>query len=117
MVRTYAKRPGRWPGRSCCLVELRGIEPLTFSMRTRRATNCAIAPDTGTKGYQPQHGGRNRLLPSRPRQVEMAGEGDLVQVLERGILVVDLQHCGTRPAQPGRNHVQIGVLGVLHPEP
>ncbi len=26
------------------LVELRGIEPLTFSMRTRRATNCAIAP-------------------------------------------------------------------------
>ncbi len=26
-------------------VELRGIEPLTFSMRTRRATNCAIAPD------------------------------------------------------------------------
>lgn len=26
------------------LVELRGIEPLTFSMRTRRATNCATAP-------------------------------------------------------------------------
>lgn len=26
------------------VVELRGIEPLTFSMRTRRATNCAIAP-------------------------------------------------------------------------
>ena len=25
-------------------VELRGIEPLTFSMRTRRATNCATAP-------------------------------------------------------------------------
>ena len=25
-------------------MELRGIEPLTFSMRTRRATNCAIAP-------------------------------------------------------------------------
>ena len=25
-------------------VELRGFEPLTFSMRTRRATNCAIAP-------------------------------------------------------------------------
>lgn len=33
-------------------VELRGIEPLTFSMRTRRATNCAIAPDTEWKGYQ-----------------------------------------------------------------
>lgn len=27
------------------LVELRGFEPLTFSLRTRRATNCAIAPD------------------------------------------------------------------------
>ena len=26
------------------LVELRGLEPLTFSLRTRRATNCAIAP-------------------------------------------------------------------------
>ncbi len=26
------------------LVELRGVEPLTFSMRTRRATNCATAP-------------------------------------------------------------------------
>lgn len=31
--------------RACSsLVELRGIEPLTFSMRTRRATNCATAP-------------------------------------------------------------------------
>ncbi len=28
------------------VVELRGFEPLTFSMRTRRATNCAIAPST-----------------------------------------------------------------------
>ena len=26
------------------LVELRGIEPLTSSMRTKRATNCATAP-------------------------------------------------------------------------
>ncbi len=26
------------------MVELRGIEPLTFSLRTRRATNCATAP-------------------------------------------------------------------------
>ena len=25
-------------------VELRGFEPLTFSLRTRRATSCAIAP-------------------------------------------------------------------------
>ena len=28
------------------MVELRGFEPLTFSLRTRRATNCAIAPRT-----------------------------------------------------------------------
>ena len=27
------------------MVELRGFEPLTFSLRTRRATNCAIAPN------------------------------------------------------------------------
>jgi site-specific DNA recombinase len=31
------------------LVELRGIEPLTFSMRTRRATNCATAPWSAAK--------------------------------------------------------------------
>lgn len=34
-------------GKGCppsTLVELRGFEPLTFSMRTRRATNCATAP-------------------------------------------------------------------------
>lgn len=35
------------------LVELRGFEPLTFSLRTRRATNCAIAPWT-RKRYQPR---------------------------------------------------------------
>ena len=27
-------------------VELRGFEPLTFSLRTRRATNCATAPES-----------------------------------------------------------------------
>ncbi len=33
----------KWQGE--LKVELRGIEPLTYSMRTSRATNCAIAPD------------------------------------------------------------------------
>lgn len=33
------------------MVELRGIEPLTFSMRTRRATNCATAP--GLQAFRP----------------------------------------------------------------
>jgi hypothetical protein len=36
------KCPAQRPRHSS--VELRGIEPLTFSMRTRRATNCATAP-------------------------------------------------------------------------
>ena len=31
------------------LVELRGFEPLTFSLRTRRATNCATAPSGGKR--------------------------------------------------------------------
>ena len=30
------------------VVELGGFEPPTFSLRTRRATNCAIAPRTHT---------------------------------------------------------------------
>ena len=30
------------------LVDLRGFEPLTSSMRTRRATNCATGPDNST---------------------------------------------------------------------
>ena len=30
----------------------RGFEPLTFSLRTRRATNCAKGPETAPKGYQ-----------------------------------------------------------------
>ena len=30
------------------MVDLRGIEPLTFSLRTRRATNCATGPDAST---------------------------------------------------------------------
>ncbi len=38
-----------WPSRASvsnksAMVELRGFEPLTFSLRTRRATNCAKAP-------------------------------------------------------------------------
>ena len=38
----------RWQSSSLVfVVELRGFEPLTFSLRTRRATSCAIAPSTG----------------------------------------------------------------------
>jgi hypothetical protein len=36
------------------LVELRGLEPLTFSLRTRRATSCAIAPRIGVGRSAPR---------------------------------------------------------------
>ncbi len=84
------------------IVELRGFEPLTFSMRTRRATNCAIAPDTGSTGYQSRPAGRKpaRLLTRGAGKVEVTREWGVVQVLEDRILVVDLQHHRTRPPQP-----------------
>ena len=43
-VGTSQSRLGRFSLSKRCLVELRGFEPLTFSLRTRRATNCATAP-------------------------------------------------------------------------
>ncbi len=43
--RNTKKAPSR--GRGPLSVELRGIEPLTSSMRTKRATNCATAPNHG----------------------------------------------------------------------
>lgn len=50
------------------LVELRGIEPLTYSMRTSRATNCAIAPGGLSTGrvslYQPSPA-RSQTRPGR----------------------------------------------------
>ena len=45
-VRTYKKTDIRIGCRP--VVELGGFEPPTFSLRTRRATNCAIAPRTQT---------------------------------------------------------------------
>ena len=41
-----------------------------------------------------------KLLAGRPRQVEVARERDLVEVLEDRVLVVDVQHRGTGAAQP-----------------
>src|SRR6185312_10894861 len=35
------------------VVELRGIEPLTYSMRTSRATNCATAPVPRSGTHKP----------------------------------------------------------------
>lgn len=44
MIRAFAQVT-----RGISLVELRGFEPLTFSLRTRRATNCATAPNEGKR--------------------------------------------------------------------
>ncbi len=80
-------------------VELRGIEPLTFSMRTRRATNCAIAPWSPV-GYQPAQRctyPATVLLAGRPRQVVAAAEPNLVEMFEDRILVVDVQNHRTGP--------------------
>ena len=95
------KCPGRSAGAlSIQLVELRGIEPLTFSMRTRRATNCAIAPWSGSRlSARTAPTETARLLACRPRQIVVAGEGDLIEMLEDRVLVVDIEDCGTRAAQ------------------
>ena len=45
------------PVRSTAVVEIRGFEPLTFSLRTRRATNCATAPDAS---YDARRNGSTR---------------------------------------------------------
>ena len=42
-------------------VELRGFEPLAFSLRTRRATNCATAPRCGRNDNTSAQAGRNRI--------------------------------------------------------
>ena len=49
--------------RALTLVELRGFEPLTFSLRTRRATNCATAPGApdGARKKVPPVAGRFRI--------------------------------------------------------
>ena len=50
------------------LVELRGFEPLTFSLRTRRATNCATAPNSRrTTRRERYHRARSVPNPVRSR--------------------------------------------------
>ena len=60
-----------WSDDTYSSVELRGLEPLTFSLRTRRATDCAIAPWTGgmisTQTLPPSGGGRLRCFPGSGR--------------------------------------------------
>ena len=44
-----------------CLVDLRGFEPLTFSVRLRRAPNCATGPFTRRSVFYCTHYGMSRI--------------------------------------------------------
>ena len=73
------------------IVELRGIEPLTYSMRTSRATNCAIAPGAGSR-LPAAASPPKILLAGCSRQVNVACERGVVEVFEERVLIVDLEH-------------------------
>src|SRR5660397_49491 len=67
------------------VVELRGFEPLTFSLRTRRATNCATAPQAEIRLAPGPTRLRNRRRPRAPRERRSLPRGpttreDLVEV-------------------------------------
>ncbi len=88
------------------LVELRGIEPLTFSMRTRRATNCATAPERAESSLAAAFG----LLADRPtvRRLERG-----VELGERGVLVVDVDDHRAGVHGRGRGHRSAGGHRLL----
>ena len=77
-------------------VELRGIEPLTFSMRTRRATNCATAPfsecccSLAGRRQHSEHPPRLRAGGSFAHRTAVRLPGALVEFVEHGVFVVDL---------------------------
>jgi hypothetical protein len=76
--RTHKARPesprgGQWCGlrqpKGCqSWVELRGFEPLAFSLRTRRATNCATAPKRAKATSRLPAPGPGYSLTARPRR-------------------------------------------------
>ena len=55
--------------RDSLVVELRGFEPRTFSLRTRRATNCATAPKCGPHDNTRRHPSRTTPGPAATRSV------------------------------------------------
>ena len=67
-------RPGAFPlvGRGSGVVELRGFEPLTFSLRTRRATNCATAPGRRSNRREQKRYHPPDRYPNRPRNASGA---------------------------------------------
>src|SRR5690606_25728074 len=69
-------------------VELRGIEPLTYSMRTSRATNCATAPLSGV----PDGNDLSRVSFAGCTPVSRLGRA--VEIVEVGVLFVGLDERG-----------------------
>ena len=105
-----SKGPTRGAGGPWSSVELRGFEPRTFSLRTRRATNCATAPwcgphdntrrrqprtrsrrgARGVTAYAPGYGGARDVTHPDPSRVVRAAPGargervDLAAAAHRG---------------------------------
>ena len=70
------------------LVELRGFEPLTFSLRTRRATNCATAPVRLLSASR-NVSTRARACPNRLRRALGSGGGATADGLGDGVHLRD----------------------------
>src|SRR4051812_37712351 len=77
---------GRTPKSAECellLVELRGVEPRTSSMRTKRATNCATAPSASP-----------RLADQRWPSSVVDGPATLENLVQLADALDDLGHLG-----------------------
>src|SRR4029453_15917013 len=85
-------------------------------MRTSRATNCAIAPGAGSR-LPAAASPLKILLAGRARQVNVACERGVIEGLEDRILIVDLNPPPPRPPHPRRAHVELMIVGFLHPQP
>ncbi len=90
------------------MVELRGIEPLTFSMRTRRATNCATAPALAVTGERVNT--ISRLLPHRTPVVRTGG---LVEVVQVRVVIDRLHQRRSRRQGQGRGRLEAGQGDLL----
>ncbi len=89
-------------------MELRGIEPLTFSMRTRRATNCAIAPWLVSGPTEENFSRWRREIPN-----PLVGSGNGRGVDRDVSLVLGLASAGAEVDQPeGGAVAEAEVAGV-----
>src|SRR5699024_5038887 len=104
-----------------CDVELRRIYPLAFSMRTRRATNCAIAPPRPSRDAVPPRRAARNTLPARRARVPNRGAAGAsllrgVGVHAHAVVVEDADHLrgpGTRGRETVRDAgVEFGRLAA-----